>query len=395
MSGSSGTQTTKNEQSLPPQFQRAMDQILQGASELRPRFEQKTKWVPNTKALTAQDFSRNMDGMGINNGYAGVSKDFYNRGPGTQTAGLGKYVNVGDPVNVGGPTSIVPDFSQQTLQGLDMLTSGGNQDVMNLMTQAAQGNYLDSNPYSNAINAGGMNPYATQTNQYSGSINPYTSTTGIEGVQDAIQRASTKAVSDRFTQAGRGGGPAESMALSNEVARTLAPYAFNANESAQNRFFGGAENRINRMTDADERAIARSSQAGQDVIDRQYRADETAANRGYNAYQQERATQMNAARNLQQMDSINTNNMLQAGIIREQQERQKMLEPFELYNLQTDPLIRALGGAPKTSTSTQPVNRNRAAGALGGASAGATIGSAVPVVGTAVGAVVGGILGAI
>ena len=76
----------------------------------------------------------------------------------------------------------------------------------------------------------------------------------------------------------------------------------------------------------------------------------------------------------------------------------------QFYAQQDDPtqklnlLISTLGGVPygttSSSTGTQMLNKNVAAGALGGAASGAALGSAIfPGVGTAIGAVAGGLLG--
>lgn len=266
---------------LPPQFQRALDSVLNQANALQP--QPTYGYRPATR-----DVNVGMDQYG----YSGFSYPE-------------SYMERYQTGTTGGVTDITPDLSSQTLRGIDVLSQGPDAQAMNLLRATAGGQYLNSNPFSG------------QTN--------------LSGVTDAITQAATKAVGDRFSQAGRTGSPGEGLALGNEVARQLAPYAFGANESALTR--------------------------------------------GFNSYENERARQLNSALPLMNVQQQYGQNLINAGSIIEEQQRQQMLEPFNLFNLRTDPLIRALGGAPTTTTTTQPVYRNRAAGALGGITTGLGLGS--------------------
>lgn len=295
MGSKSTPQTTTQTTSLPPQYQQAFSSILSQANALQPQQVMTSQYVP-----------------GQSNGYG------YTAGYNTQVP-TGQYT--------GGVTDITPDMSQYTQQGLQYLTQAPDAQAVGVLRGAAGGDYLRSNPFAG--------------------------TTGIEGVTDAITQAATRAVGDRFSQAGRTGSPGEGVALGNEVARQLAPYAFGANESALTR--------------------------------------------GFNSYENERARQLNATNSLLSIPQQYGQNLINAGGIQEDFQRQQMLEPFNLFNLRTDPLIRALGGAPTTVSTTQPVNRNVGAGALGGALTGGSLG-AIPAlgfgpVGIGLSALGGGLLG--
>jgi len=365
MSGGGGTQTTTQSQTLPPEYQAAFNSIMQQANQLQPNFQQERQYIPGTPASFSGGRDTNFGGGGdgrfggyggsnFGSGYFSNSLDGGTFTPATQ----GQWQNVGDAVNTGGPTSIVPDLSSQTLQGIDLLSAQNNPEATALLQNTVGGNFLNSNPNTGAVNAGQLNPFADNRNS-------------IAGVLDAIQAASTKSVGDRFSQAGRSGGPGEGLALGTQVARELAPFAFGANEANLTRGFN----------------------ANESLQNRQFDANSNAANRGFQSFENERGRQINAGNQLMGLNAFRGNNLLQGGSILENQQRQQMREPFDLFNLRTEPLIRAVGGAPMSQSTTQPVNRNRVAGALGGAATGAKIGSLVPGIGTAIGAGVGGLLG--
>lgn len=233
---------------LPPQYQQAFTSILNQANALQPQPVMQRVWNPG--------------GVDTGDYYGGAnSGGYYSMAP------TGEYS--------GGVTSVVPELSPQTQSGLEILQAQPNQLVVKQLNQLATGSIPT-------------------------------------GVEDAVIRAATRAVSDRFSQAGRTGSPGEALSLGKTVSDSLAPYAFSGQQSALNSLLG--------------------------------------------------------------LDQQRAQNMLNAGSILEQQQREKMLEPFTLFNLRTDPLIRALGGAPTTTTTTQPVNRNVGAGILGGVATGAGLG---------------------
>lgn len=276
MGSKSTPQTTTQTTTLPPQYQQAFTSILNQANALQP-----------------QPVMRTAQRTGSFDGYGNYTPG------GTYQVPTGQYS--------GGVTDITPDLSSQTMRGINVLSQGPDAQAMSLLRDTAGGKYLSSNPYAGQSD--------------------------ISGVTDAITQAATRAVGDRFSQAGRTGSPGEGLALGNEVARQLAPYAFGASESALSR--------------------------------------------GFNSFENERARQLNAVNPLFNAQQQYGQNLLTAGSILEDQQRQQMLEPFNLFNLRTDPLIRALGGAPTTTSTTSPYNRNVGAGVLGGAATGAGIGSAL------------------
>jgi len=343
MSSGPKTQTTTQTASLPPQYQAAMNSVLQQANALSPQPVYESRQVP---------------GQWTGYGYSAPTT-----------------IQVPTGETTGGVESIVPELSQPTLQGLDMLTAGPNQSALNQFTKTAQGGYLNANPFTSAVNPGRMSSTGGATQS---GVNPVIGDrSSIQGVSDAISQQATKAVADRFAQAGRGGSGAEGMTLAGEVTRQLAPFAFAANESGLGRDFAGQEAALGRGFAGQESNKARGLTAQEAFANRQYQSGENAAMRGNQFFNAERNRQLMAAPQLNAMNQQNIQNQLLAGQITEEQARQQMLEPFNLFNLRTDPLIRAIGGAPLSQTTTQPVNRNVGAGVLGGAATGAGIGSAL------------------
>jgi hypothetical protein len=221
------------------------------------------------------------------------------------------------------------------------------------------------------------NEAAALTNNVASMRNNAIGTNSISGVQDAITQAATKAVGDRFSQAGRTGSPGEGMALAGEVSRQLAPYAFNARESDLQRGYGAEENRLSRMMGAAENRIGRQFGAGESALGRRLSQMESAAGRGFSGYENERARMLQSIAPLFAADQQEAQNYLNAGSIIEDQQRRQAIEPFERLNMRLDPLMRVLGATPTSTATTQPVNRNQAAGILGGASTGAGIASAL------------------
>lgn len=109
----------------------------------------------------------------------------------------------------------------------------------------------------------------------------------------------------------------------------------------------------------------------------------------------ERTRQLQSAQALPGIGLLGSDVMRDVGGEQQQLQQQQLTAPINAQQM----LIAALGGAPNFqslmgSSSSQPIYRNRAGGALGGAATGAAIGSAFPVIGTGIGAVAGGLLGA-
>lgn len=303
-SKSAGEQTTTQVQKIPPQFESALNSILGESLRLGGLSQ------PSLPSLRS--------GFG-DTGYSGGAFDVVRQamlGQGDAAAGGA----VGAPE---GGIDVVPELSQDTLSGLEMLRGGPDPQAEALLRQTAGGSFLGANPFT------GM--------------------AGTGRVEDAITQAATRAVGDRFSQAGRGGSPAEGLTLGRTVARELAPFAFDAQQQALGR--------------------------------------------GFRGFEAERGRQMQALPSLLGLPQQQAQNLLSAGEILEQQQRQQALEPLTRLNLISDPIIRALGGAGGTTTTSQPLTRNVGAGALGGALSGAKLGSAVPGLGTGVGAALGGLLG--
>ena len=231
--------------------------------------------------------------------------------------------------------------------------------------------------------------------------------TDLSGVTDQITNAARLAVGDRFAAAGRSGSGNEGLELGRTVARELAPYAFNAREADANRRFSAGESslarrtaadesRINRMTGADESRIGRSFTgrenyidrnlassearnsrlfdaggestrmnynaaenaidrnygAGESYADRMFSAGESALSRGFAGYEADRARQLAALGPLLNLPMQQAQNYLNVGQILEEQDRRQALEPFELLGLLTDPLVAAISGAPRSTTTT-------------------------------------------
>ena len=209
---------------------------------------------------------------------------------------------------------ITPDFSSETLRGLNLMKNQfKNNPGMDFMNSTVKGDYLNSNPYtmansatglnsfaglsnqssrmnngaaglfnnySSGVNtATGLNPYANvansqmgANNQYADLLNDQVGESDLSGVTDSITQAATQAVGDRFSQAGRGGSNGEGFNLAGEVARKIAPYEFSANEAQLARNFTGGENRINRMVGAEESRLGRDFAGGENQANRLFSA---------------------------------------------------------------------------------------------------------------------------
>lgn len=367
---------------------------------------------------------------------------------GASTVGRDTSIPAASPSFGSNELNVVAPISPFTEQGIGRLSSPTNQAGQSVLGRTINGGFLNSNPFTGPVNTGGNNQYAGASNRYAGQsnratgVNPFASNTnpfasgvsqsagmannaanqtGIAGVQDAVIQAATKAVGDRFSQAGRSGSPGEGLALAGEVTRQLAPYAFSANESQANRQFAGEEARLGRMTNTEQQQIqnrigtaesrlGRMTSAGESALSRQFAGNEArigrqtnseqqrlqnlinsresgigrtfaanqdSANRKFSSFDTERARQLAAIPALSSMQNQDTQNLLTAGAMQEQQALERQLAPLTRLNMISDPIIRAMGGAGSTTSYTQPVNQNQTAGALGGALTGLQLGGAL------------------
>jgi hypothetical protein len=348
-----------------------------------------------------------------------------------------------------GGQNLTPDLSDVTMEGIEALRQGPDAGAVDQLRRYAMGQG-PTNPFTSPIALNGMNQFAGAQNQSASMQNPFMdmrnqfagmqNTQGLgqsqsasmqnpfasgqnsfSDVEDAIRSSATRAVSDRFSQAGRGGSPAESSVLAREVAQAVAPFAYGARENELQRGFAGAESRLGRMTGAEESALGRQFASGENLASRMTGAEESAIGRmfaggenrlgrmtgaeesmldrqfaggesdlarqfgaqmqgqslGANSFENQQARQMQALGPLLGLNQSQAQNLLAGGGILDQFNQQRTMDPFNLFNLTNDPIIRAMGGAGGTSTTSQPLYRNQAAGILGGAGAGAGIASAL------------------
>lgn len=163
-----------------------------------------------------------------------------------------------------------------------------------------------------------------------GRMNPAMGSNDLSGVTDSITAAAQQAVGDRFSQAGRSGSPGEGMTLGKTVARELAPFAFNARESDMQRQFAAGENMLDRQLQSAVPLMDMQRQRGLDT--------------------------------------------LQAGGLLDEQARRQALEPFTRLDLMSGPLVSAISGAPRSTSTTEPLFSSPLSSGLGGALMGSRIG---------------------
>ena len=150
--------------------------------------------------------------------------------------------------------------------------------------------------------------------------------------------------------------------------------AFGGFESEAGRGFAANTDSLNRGYGADESALGRTfadlmegrqlafqgyeSAAGRDFasqadqLARGFAADESGLDRGYGSFENERGRQTEAIANLLGIPAMQAQQLLNTGNVLEEQSRAERLEPFERLNLLLDPLVAAIGGAPRTQTTT-------------------------------------------
>lgn len=194
--------------------------------------------------------------------------------------------------------------------GLSDITMGGIEQLSGPL----------SGPGFNALSslAGGqMNPFVGRGND-------------LSGVRDSIINSAQRAVGDRFSQAGRSGSPAEAMTLGRTVARELAPFEFGARESQLGREFSAGEGMLDRRLSAGLPLMQAKRQRGLDT--------------------------------------------LLAGGLLDDQARREAMEPFTRLDMMTGPLVSAISGAPRSTSTTQPIHTNPLSAGLGGALLGSRIG---------------------
>lgn len=187
------------------------------------------------------------------------------------------------------PLDIIAPLAQPTLQGIQQLQQGPDPRIAQLLGDTVSGEFLGA---------------------------------GLGGVEDAILQAATRAVSDRFSQAGRAGSPGEALSLAGTVSRELAPFAFDA-------------------------------------------------------FNRERSRQLVAADQLTGLGRQSAQDLLSAGNILQGQRQAELREPLTRLQLVTNPIGTVIGGAPSTTTTEQPLNRNVGSGLIGGGLAGAGLGQAL------------------
>lgn len=138
---------------------------------------------------------------------------------------------------------------------------------------------------------------------------------------------------------------------------------YSAGQDSTRMNYEGAENFIDRQLGADERRADRLYGAGENAaqrgyegyenyIDRNLSSDQSALARGFSGYEADRARQLQALSPLLNLPMQQAQNYLNVGQILEEQQRRESLEPFELLGLLTDPLVAAISGAPRSTTTS-------------------------------------------
>ena len=321
------------------------------------------KKSPKSQTVTQKteippQYSRALDfilgqGMGLANQYLGTGGSGY-------PASNGRFAGLGGPAPDNGefaPPPIIPGFDENTLKGLDSLSVNTNPNLTGNLLSTIRGDDLNESLTRRIIpgqSFKALNRAAVGHDLYGGR--------GFNQAVDAAVRQAMPHINSTFGAAGRSGSGLAQTAIA---------------QAATDAFAGHyANERANQM-----------SAAG------------TLANIGASTYNNERARQLAAIPQLQALNDKRTQNLLTAGGIREDRQREQLMEPFTRFNLVTDPIIRAIGGAPTSTTTTQPLHRNTGAGLLGGALGGAGLGQALGFAGAGPlapfaigGALLGGIL---
>jgi len=129
-------------------------------------------------------------------------------------------------------------------------------------------------------------------------------------------------VGDVFTAAGRTGSPANALAVSRGVGQAVSPFTFSAIQNAEQRNF--------------------------------------------QATQAERARQLNAAGQLQNLTNQQTQGQLFGGQLLDEQQRSLLSDPFERLRLLSPSILGAVSAAPRTQTTTSPFTSNPFLQGVGG-----------------------------
>ena len=298
MSKKSKPQTVTQKTELPPQYTQALDFILGQSQGLA------NQYLPQTQRPVFNGFGRP--------GFGGFGGGFnFNTSTGGTSSPL---------------PPIVPELSDQTMQGIDRLGQAPNPLGRSELEATVRGKDIASFVPQSALNS--LNSTAGGDFLAGGE--------GFNAALDAAMRRITPQVLSTFGASGRSD--------SGLAQQALAQAGFDA--------FAGQF--------ANERA-------------NQLNATNALATLGA----QERGRQLGAISPLTGLGQMHSQNLLNAGNILEQQDERVLREPFERLNLSLDPIIRAVGGAPRTTTTTQPTSRNIGAGLLGGAATGIGIGQGI------------------
>jgi len=240
---------------------------------------------------------------------------------------------------------IVPELSQATQTGINQLQQPTSPGIQNLLQDTLSGQYLNSNPYTN-LSVQDIIPgsaYSALNNTAGG--NYLYGGNGFNAAVDSAFRSAKPNILSTFGRAGTGTGGLAQTAINQAYADAFA-----------NQYGAERANQLN--------AAGTLADLGNQNI-----------NRGYNAYQAERGQQVPAAIQLDALRRQDVQDFLRSGQLIDQQQQQKLLEPFTRLQYLSGPLASAISGAPMTTTTTQPTNRNVGAGILGGAATGLGLGS--------------------
>lgn len=210
----------------------------------------------------------------------------------------------------------------QSLAGAP-LTPDLSQQTLDAISNLGQINPLTQQAFQNTVTGD-----PTRFNELANLDDP-----SLRAAADFAAESAAGRVGDVFTQAGRTGSPANALAVSRGVGQAVSPFTFQAVQAAQNRNF--------------------------------------------QATQAERARQLNAAGQLQNLTSFETEGQLRGGQLLDAQNRSRLSDPFERLRLLSSPILGAATAAPRTTTTVSPFTSNPFLQGLGGASALLGLGNAL------------------
>jgi len=343
-----------------------------------------------------------------------------------------------------GADQLVAPFNQNQRHGQQMaIDAAGNavtnfndpngaaQTGMNVLKNAAQGGWLGKMLPSyekgidaaiNAPNLAGIDPgmlsqFANQGYQLdpaslaalqgTASGNGLYGSAGFDEAVQASMRAARPSILSGYAQGGSGaikGGLAQigmQQAASDSFARLYGDERGRQMAAASQLGSFGLAGRGQQIDAAGQTFQGGIAQRGQD-IDQQSLRNQAVMSLG-GLLSAERSRQLQSAQNLpslsllgSQLEQQQANTLMDVGDQQQQLEQQQLTAPMTAQQM----MIAALNGAPNFQSlmgqqSTQPVTRNRGAGAIGGAASGGQIGFQIGGPwGAAGGAAIGGLLGA-